>query len=229
MTITEERLAELMALHEAATPGPWREGSAGYRDHIRTVDDDWLSVARLMHDGRDGRQSVLDRNRPYIVAACNAIPGLVAALREASDDQRQCVGRISNQSASIITLHAERDAAIARAEKAERNNAEQTQLFALIATALGLPPDTAPGDIIETCEARAEALERAEAALQVERARVESLARFEAFTKHVAAGRCPKPVQYAEEAVECHNCHTVCSVKDCFCPKCKSRLIHSFG
>jgi len=76
-------------------------------------------------------------------------------------ERAAAIARAEKAEAELRAWH-DYDTAIAelraRAEKAERNNNAQAELFALISTALGLPPTTAPGDIIETCEARTDAL-----------------------------------------------------------------------
>ena len=62
-------LDELMRLHEAATPGPWEHKIDDAFTTIHTIEP---SVASY----------VSPANAAYIVAACNAVPELVARIRE---------------------------------------------------------------------------------------------------------------------------------------------------
>ena len=64
-------LDKLMRLHAAATPGPWKV------EKNHTAYDSWgdsVCYTQQCHN--------LDNNLAYIVAACNAIPELVARIRE---------------------------------------------------------------------------------------------------------------------------------------------------
>ena len=83
-------LDELMRLHEAATPGPWEHKIDDAFTTIHTIEP---SVASY----------VSPANAAYIVAACNAVPELVARIRELEAELYEAVGYIiSNESQSMI-------------------------------------------------------------------------------------------------------------------------------
>ena len=74
-------LDELMKLREAATPGPWKSctdevyvcGELSYYDYVGNAEGQEV-VSRIT--------SVSEEDSAYICAACNAIPELVARIRE---------------------------------------------------------------------------------------------------------------------------------------------------
>ena len=69
------KLDELERLAKAATPGPWSR----YADiHIKTMDG-W-GIGFIHHPLRSREETV--NNAAYIVAACNAVPELIARVRE---------------------------------------------------------------------------------------------------------------------------------------------------
>lgn len=69
-------LDELMRLHEAATPGPWEVTDKG--SHLYVTDSNPnREIAKI---GRKPKAYV--ENAFYIVAACNAVPEMVARIRE---------------------------------------------------------------------------------------------------------------------------------------------------
>ena len=83
-------LDELMRLHAAATPGPWKHKIDDYFTTIHTIE---TSIASY----------VSPANAAYICAACNAVPELVARIRELADRLYEAVGCIiSNESQSMI-------------------------------------------------------------------------------------------------------------------------------
>lgn len=77
-------LDELMRLHEAATPGPWKSctdevyvcGELSYYDYVGNAEGKEV-VSRIT--------SVSEADAAYICAACNAVPELVARIRELED------------------------------------------------------------------------------------------------------------------------------------------------
>ena len=80
-------LDELMRLHEAATPGPWKvnigdfESEDGYGTVTAPyVEADGKTICVPFDRGPDDENDEADA--AYIVAACNAMPELVAQIRE---------------------------------------------------------------------------------------------------------------------------------------------------
>lgn len=78
MTISDEKLDELQALCDAASPQPWMTTSEPPYGIASTLTP---QISLLMID-RDGMAYVdLDKNAKFIVAACNALPELLAEVR----------------------------------------------------------------------------------------------------------------------------------------------------
>lgn len=80
-------LDELMRLREAATPGPWKAkiGDFEYEDGYGTVtapyvEADGKTICVPTDRGPDDDNDESDA--AYIVSACNAVPELVARIRE---------------------------------------------------------------------------------------------------------------------------------------------------
>lgn len=76
-------LDELMKLREAATPGPWKTmcHTTCYGDCVEAVGDvDGDMIVNTAETALDEHA-----NAAYIVAACNAVPELVARIRELED------------------------------------------------------------------------------------------------------------------------------------------------
>ena len=80
-------LDELMRLHDAATPGPWKVKSGDFEseDGYGTVtapyvEADGKTICVPFDRGPDDENDEADA--AYIVAACNAVPELVARIRE---------------------------------------------------------------------------------------------------------------------------------------------------
>lgn len=71
-------LDELMRMHDAATPGPWKK----MLPKVLVAEDPkniyGIPLCIAIHD--DNAQAAADA--AYIVAACNAVPELVARIRE---------------------------------------------------------------------------------------------------------------------------------------------------
>lgn len=87
-------LDELMRLHAAATPGPWKVATwyGGYHT-IRPKKEPEKSLGKIerKHDAA------------YIVAACNAVPELVSRIKHLEAQLYEAVGYIiSNESQSMI-------------------------------------------------------------------------------------------------------------------------------
>lgn len=80
-------LDELMRLHEAATPGPWsvKIGDFESEDGYGTVSASYVEADGKMicvPFDRDPEDENDESDSDYIVAACNAVPELVARIRE---------------------------------------------------------------------------------------------------------------------------------------------------
>lgn len=78
-------LDELMKLREAATPGPWKTDlgnfdSDGYSMVIRPYIEADGKITFVSNDDTDYGYD--ENDAAYIVAACNAVPELVARIRE---------------------------------------------------------------------------------------------------------------------------------------------------
>ena len=80
-------LDELMRLHDAATPGPWSvkigdfEAEDGYGTVSASyVEADGKTICVPFDRGPDDEND--EDDTAYIVAACNAVPELVARIRE---------------------------------------------------------------------------------------------------------------------------------------------------
>lgn len=73
-------LDELMRLHEAATPGPWKVATwyGGYHT-IRPKKEPEKSLGQIERKA----------DAAYIVVACNAVPELVARIRELESQLRE--------------------------------------------------------------------------------------------------------------------------------------------
>ena len=81
-------LDELMRLHAAATPGPWRVEEMS---HILN-DQVWFSAIIKAGDGLDEKivnQGAGKADAAYIVAACNAVPELVQRVRDLETEIRR--------------------------------------------------------------------------------------------------------------------------------------------
>ena len=98
---------ELMRLHEAATPGPWEanigdfESEDGYGTVTAPyVEADGKMICVPFDKGPDDDND--ENNAAYIVAACNAVPELVARIRELEAQLYEAVGYISDESQSMI-------------------------------------------------------------------------------------------------------------------------------
>lgn len=86
--LTTSRIAELRALHAAATPGEWTvaPGYDGDSASIEAGPGGSIDVA-ILHDetlrGEDGEYHLVvdgDKNAAWIVAACNELPGALAEI-----------------------------------------------------------------------------------------------------------------------------------------------------
>lgn len=71
-------LDELMRLHAAATPGPW---DADVNDIAYDSNGDHICYTQFSKNSKD--------NLKYICAACNAVPELVARIRELETQLRE--------------------------------------------------------------------------------------------------------------------------------------------
>lgn len=67
-------LDELERLAKAATPGPWEYRLVGRQANIIMADTEPLCATKYSHNK--------SHDAAYIVAACNAVPELVARIRE---------------------------------------------------------------------------------------------------------------------------------------------------
>lgn len=83
--LTEEKIAELRALCEKATPGPW--GTRGLSDHIRVESSaPTKNVAKCGSSKPSPREPDMEEvhaNAEFIVAARTALPDLLSDLEEA--------------------------------------------------------------------------------------------------------------------------------------------------
>lgn len=77
--MNNEKLDELMKLRDAATPGPWKHDIVSRRDGMGFI---WPFSSIENNDGEEVTDSITSNDAAYIVAACNAIPELVARIRE---------------------------------------------------------------------------------------------------------------------------------------------------
>lgn len=83
-------LDELMRLRAAATPGPWK----AEKNH--TAYDSWgdsVCYTQQCHNH--------DNNLAYITAACNAVPELVARIREL-EEQRDWMAQAADKDSFIM-------------------------------------------------------------------------------------------------------------------------------
>ena len=90
--MTDEKLCELMRLHAAATPGPWKvnigdfESEDGYGTVTAPyVEADGKTICVPFDRGPDDENDEADA--AYIVAACNAVPELVSWIRELEEQR----------------------------------------------------------------------------------------------------------------------------------------------
>ena len=81
-------LDELMKLREAATPGPWKVKIGDFEDYdgygtvtAPYVEAEGKTICVPFDRGPDDENDEDDAH--YIVAACNAVPELIAELKEA--------------------------------------------------------------------------------------------------------------------------------------------------
>ena len=93
-------LEKLMKLHDAATPGPWKvkigdfESEDGYGTVTAPyVEADGKTICVPFDRGPDDENDEADA--AYIVAACNAVPELVARIR-ALESQRDWLAGIAS-------------------------------------------------------------------------------------------------------------------------------------
>ncbi|MBK9497389.1 MAG: hypothetical protein IPO08_23285 [Xanthomonadales bacterium] len=110
MKTTERQIAEWEKLSDAATPGPW--GRAGTEVTAKSIG--YASVCDTETDN-----DKMCENAAFIAAAREAIPALIADLRDA----RETISRLTAQAEALL-LHAdiktrreEREAKLAEAEK----------------------------------------------------------------------------------------------------------------
>lgn len=118
--MTPARKAELRALCEAATPGPWEShalgGGKGHGSHYSVRRDDGISdadshVAVCKRGNHDNA-----RNAAFIAAARTAIPELLDAL-EAAENERRGVGTAEARSIAKKVRDAALEEAAREAEK----------------------------------------------------------------------------------------------------------------
>ena len=104
-------LDNLMRLREAATPGPWdteyRKGENGMYGQDVFTSENGETIATIAWYPKPLGNGVTSTyradNAAYIVAACNAVPELVARIRELEAQIYETVGYIvSNESQSMI-------------------------------------------------------------------------------------------------------------------------------
>lgn len=116
----QARIAELKALADAATPGPWRIGSLEsydgysgkpYRNVWQGQDDAARIIARAILD-QGNEQTDVDADAMFIAAAREAIPALLADLEEANEHAR-CAYATADRDAAL------KNAAIERADALE--------------------------------------------------------------------------------------------------------------
>ena len=116
----QARIAELKALADAATPGPWRIGSLEsydgysgkpYRNVWQGQDDAARIIARAILD-QGNEQTDVDADAMFIAAAREAIPALLADLEEAMQFCRykefaSAVREMEQQISSLKAMNAE--------------------------------------------------------------------------------------------------------------------------
>lgn len=93
-------LDELMRLHAAATPGPWKIGAWNgiVAESPRGVEWDKALFSVALNAEKTAKADAA-----YICAACNAVPELVARIRELETELYEAVGCIiSNESQTMI-------------------------------------------------------------------------------------------------------------------------------
>lgn len=156
--MTKERIAELKALAAAATGGPWEVGVMNDRpnDYTVFVRDgmechqggvilNQLDICRRM-DGPNGRN-----NAEFIAAARDAIPALIAEVEEEAGKviNPAIVRQLADCRARLAEAERERDAALTRAEEAEkeRDYLADTALTALAGAGIATPEKGYKGDM----------------------------------------------------------------------------------
>lgn len=80
-------LDELKRLHRAATPGPWMTDML-----FNIVDDHGIIVHNFEEYGHTSNPS--KANVRYIVAACNAVPELIARVRELERQRKLLAAKV---------------------------------------------------------------------------------------------------------------------------------------
>ena len=86
--LTEEKIAELRALCEKATPGPWVAGRPDMATIVDGIDSKWIYAPNDQYcavaSGRiDGEWDEVMANAQLIAAARTALPDLLSDLEEA--------------------------------------------------------------------------------------------------------------------------------------------------
>lgn len=111
MTITDDELARLEALAQAATPGPWSDDLRCFNPN--GVRDAWCSMGPVLRYGDEfaspgqsaGSQSWLDSR--FISAARDAVPALVAEVRRLRVVQAQLRNVIEARNGACDAYEAE--------------------------------------------------------------------------------------------------------------------------
>ncbi len=110
--MTPERLAEIKARADAATPGPWGhgEGCCGpYLDYQAHQDERGCGTAESATSDYDGRQplwlggTVLPTDRLFIAHTRQDIPALIAALESAWAEVERLKDRVKEFEESVST------------------------------------------------------------------------------------------------------------------------------
>lgn len=97
---------ELMRLHAAATPGPWEVNIGDFEseDGYGTVTAPYVEAdgkTICVPFDRDPEDENDESDAAYIVAACNAVPELVARIRELEEYKASVYAAMCNESLDV--------------------------------------------------------------------------------------------------------------------------------
>jgi hypothetical protein len=143
MKLTDQQLAELKALADAATPGPWWSGECVPADGHALA---WLGNMFVDCNGGQKNYAEPSCDAEFIAASREAIPALIAGLEEANAHLASSQASVRTLDDFVKMLENERDYAREQLAKAQARNSVLSNAIGFAKRALDLqlarPPST---------------------------------------------------------------------------------------